>query len=167
MTTVDHAILYPISYGLFGSFSFKLYDVLRLYYITHNESGLASCFQKNCCMEMGIWQYTKPDIQTYLDELLVLVSLIQQKVQTSPGTGAGKAGQKSPLRCERSVERRVGSRRPALLRRCCSSWPGLQPAWAIVPQSDIRNPYGLILPKAGQSLLNVSLQDSHFYLHYL
>ena len=35
-------------------------------------------------IEMGTWQYTKPDLQTYLDELLVLVSLIQQKVQTAP-----------------------------------------------------------------------------------
>ena len=41
-------------------------------------------------MEMGTWQYTKPDLQTYLDELLVLVSLVEQKVQTAPEPAPGK-----------------------------------------------------------------------------
>jgi len=33
---------------------------------------------------MGAAKYTKPDLQTYLDELRVLVSLVEQKVQTAP-----------------------------------------------------------------------------------
>jgi ParB-like chromosome segregation protein Spo0J len=47
-------------------------------------------------IEMGTWQYTKPDLQTYLDELLVLVSLIQQKVQTAPESVPEKPVTKKP-----------------------------------------------------------------------
>ncbi len=47
-------------------------------------------------IEMGTWQYTKPDLQTYLDELLVLVSLIQQKVQTAPEPVPEKPVTKKP-----------------------------------------------------------------------
>jgi hypothetical protein len=36
---------------------------------------------------------------------------------------------------------KAGSRRPALLKRCCSSWPGLQPAWKMraKPRIDTRH----------------------------
>ena len=47
-------------------------------------------------IEMGTWQYTKPDLQAYLDELRVLVSLIEQKVQTAPEPVPEKPVTKKP-----------------------------------------------------------------------
>ena len=45
---------------------------------------------------MGTWQYTKPDLETYLDELRVLVSLVEQKVQTAPEPAPEKPVKKKP-----------------------------------------------------------------------
>ena len=45
---------------------------------------------------MGTWQYTKPDLQIYLDELRVLVSLVEQKVQTAPEPAPEKPVTENP-----------------------------------------------------------------------
>jgi len=46
---------------------------------------------------MGTWQYTKPDLQTYLDELQNLVSLVQQKIPTAPEPVPEKPVKKKPM----------------------------------------------------------------------
>ena len=33
---------------------------------------------------MGTWQYTKPDLQTLIDELRTFLALAEQKIQTAP-----------------------------------------------------------------------------------
>ena len=35
-------------------------------------------------IEMGTWQYTKPDLEILIDELRAFLALAEQKVQTAP-----------------------------------------------------------------------------------
>jgi len=47
-------------------------------------------------MEMGTWQYTKPDLEIFIDELRTLLALAEQKVQTAPEPLPEKPGKKKP-----------------------------------------------------------------------
>ena len=47
-------------------------------------------------MEMGTWQYTKPDLEIFIDELRTLLALAEQKVQTAPEPAPEKPVKKKP-----------------------------------------------------------------------
>ena len=47
-------------------------------------------------IEMGTWQYTKPDLQILIDELRTFLALAEQKVQTAPEPAPEKPVTKKP-----------------------------------------------------------------------